>query len=189
MRALLLILLASACSRPCRVGTRDCGDGYFCSSERDGTCMPIPSADDAGSDAPGDAGLTDAGHDETCLGGSCYWLVPTQTWSSAESACAAGGGHLVTVGSEAEQTIAWALAMPVGMPVWIGATDEGSEGMWRWSSGEVWSEPVWAVTPIPQPDNADGAQHCAIFWTIADGRWADDFCESMYPAMCERSAP
>ena len=193
---LAFVLVVSACDRSgCRVA-RDCPDpATFCSTFY-GQCIPVPVSGDTGSDAfveadssMPDAGLDagldaplDGGFDETCVENSCYWLVSVASWTDADAACGGRGGHLATVSSPAEQALVWTTAMPAMMPAWIGATDAGTEGSWRWTTGEPF-DPIWGAT---QPDNAGGAEHCAVIWPDFDGAWADVACESMFPAICER---
>jgi flagellin-like hook-associated protein FlgL len=63
-------------------------------------------------------------------------------WNQAKSDAEAKGGYLATITSGAEfQTICRQIpefdnesARP-----WLGGTDEGSEGIWRWVTGEQWS--------------------------------------------------
>ena len=61
------------------------------------------------------------------------------SWSDAESACVAMGGHLVSITSSDEQLIVENLLKYGAMDYyWIGATDKDSEGVWKWiDSGEV----------------------------------------------------
>jgi len=65
-------------------------------------------------------------------------LEPT-SWHEARSRAEARGGYLATFTREGEY---WEMVRQVGkepeVPVWIGATDEGSEGSWRWVTGEPW---------------------------------------------------
>jgi hypothetical protein len=157
--------------------------------------IPSPDADTS------DAGMPDAAPDATddtdddagpppCtpMGteGHCYVLVSDMdTAVGAEASCATMGGHLMTVSSASEQAVAWTVSMPSGMPTWLGATDEGAEGDWRWNTGESW-EPRWGPA---QPDNAAGMENCAVLWPDFDGGWADVSCDSMFPFVCELPGP
>jgi hypothetical protein len=128
-----------------------------------------------------DAGVASDGGPACTLGpgGHCYNRISDPlTWLEAESACVALGGHLVAIETAPEQDVAWSVSMGGG---WIGATDEGSEGAWRWTTGESWT-PRWGST---QPDNAGGAENCAALWSAFDGAWADVSCDSRLPAVCE----
>ncbi len=70
------------------------------------------------------------------------------TWAEAKAHAEAKGGHLATITSEAE----WqAIKTVVGPAVtttdlWLGGTDEGSEGRWRWITGEKWNFAKWGRT-------------------------------------------
>lgn len=187
LAALALLLIASGCKGPeCnhdRIGP--CPEGLYCSTYY-GACRPVITWDAGPADASADTGVPDAAPEcDASLGGHCYQVHDeAASWENAQLSCEIAGGHLVTIGSDAEQAIAWDLAMDVGMPVWIGATDAGSEGSWRWSTGEPFAS-RWASSPIAQPDNAGAGQHCAHLWPEASGLWADAACESMFPAVCE----
>jgi hypothetical protein len=181
----LALGLAAACSGPECNHERSgpCPDGYFCSTYY-GECREIVHYDGGQTDAASDAGA-DAQICDAVLGGHCYRALPgASSWDDAQLSCELSGGHLVTIGNDAEQAIAWSLAMGIGPTVWIGATDEGSEAVWRWTTGEPFVS-RWASTPIAQPDNAGSGQHCAHLWPEAGGLWADAACASMFPAICE----
>ena len=179
IRLLALLILAAGCSGPTcgpeSVGP--CPTGYFCSTYH-GECRMF-SVTDAGP-------RTDASSPcDALLDGNCYVLLDgAASWVEAAAWCGSLGGHLMTIGSDAEQQIAWQIASRTGTNVWIGATDEGSEGSWRWGTGEPFSA-RWATSPIPQPDNAFDGQHCAHLWPEAGGLWADASCDSEFPSLCE----
>jgi hypothetical protein len=108
-------------------------------------------------------------------GGSVHALVTRDeqmTFAEADALAKAMGGHLAAVGSEEENAFLCGLARRAGPQVhaWIGITDEGREGDWRW----VTKEPVaFAGWNRGEPNNAGGSEnHCELVveW---NGRWND----------------
>ena len=61
------------------------------------------------------------------------------TWHAARDDAISKGGHLATITSSNEWSIVDAII--VG-DVWLGATDENSEGQWEWITGEAWNDQV-----------------------------------------------
>jgi len=53
--------------------------------------------------------------------------------------------------------------------LWIGATDVGEEGVWRWLDGTEFNYQNWGTGG---PDNSGGREHNAAIWN-SDGRWND----------------
>jgi hypothetical protein len=100
-------------------------------------------------------------------GNSLYTIVDGPSWTQAETNAMALGGHLVAIGSEEENSFIW---KEYGKNYWIGFTDEGSEGEWRWSSGEVVTYTNWSPG---NPNNYWGTQNYAWFWTDTPGMWDD----------------
>lgn len=86
------------------------------------------------------------------------------SWFDAKAACEALGGHLATATTEAKNFFLATLLMQANHGAWIGGTDEGTEGNWRWITGENWNyRPGW------NGDNAYGAEnylavHPNSFW-------------------------
>jgi flagellin-like hook-associated protein FlgL len=78
-------------------------------------------------------------------------IVGTFDWHQAKADAESKGGHLATVGSAAE----WAEIAPIasGSTVWLGATDESSEGTWEWVDGTPFTFSNWEAG---QPDNISG---------------------------------
>ena len=75
-----------------------------------------------------------------------YELVDdrTYTFKDAEQKAAELGGHLATIISEDEdEAIKNALNGTLRNTVWIGGTDEKTEGMWEWVTGELWKFSNW----------------------------------------------
>ena len=61
----------------------------------------------------------------------------------------------------------------------IGGTDAGSEGVWRWSDETPWDYDNWARG---QPDNRKGSQHYLL--KFSSGKW-DDGWDGANPFICQ----
>ncbi|HEX7860955.1 MAG TPA: flagellin [Verrucomicrobiae bacterium] len=92
------------------------------------------------------------------------------TWSDAKAAAEAAGGHLATVGS-AEELSQIMAAVGSGANLWIGLTDENSEGNFQWVDGTAASFTNWMGS---QPDNSGGNQDYVKLSDLAAGQWDDD---------------
>jgi VCBS repeat-containing protein len=82
------------------------------------------------------------------------------TWQSAAAAALAAGGYLATITSDAENNFVFSL---VGNDVaWLGGSDAGQEGQWRWVTGEAFDYTHWDGG---EPNNhGDG-----IYWLLGEG--------------------
>jgi hypothetical protein len=93
-------------------------------------------------------------------------ILQKKSWSAARDKCKDMGGRLACIPDAATWEFVRALTPAT---VWLGATDEATEGVWKWLDGT----PV-AVQPAPwyqsQPDNALGAEH---FLSTYKGQWND----------------
>ena len=99
------------------------------------------------------------------------------TWPDAKTACEVLGGHLA-ISTDADKNAF--LTSLITAPAWLGATDEETEGSWKWLNGEEWSYTNWAS---PQPDNAGGAEHYLELY--ASGLWNDLPATSVLTFICE----
>ncbi|HAM70678.1 MAG TPA: hypothetical protein DCM86_03445, partial [Verrucomicrobiales bacterium] len=77
-----------------------------------------------------------------------YEIVPGSfTWQEAKADAELRGGHLATIVSDLE----WSDMKGVlgtalyGKNLWLGGTDEGTEGTWRWITGEPWKFSNWRL--------------------------------------------
>ena len=104
------------------------------------------------------------------------------TWADAQASCEAMGATLVTIDDAAEEEALLALRQEYSSnPWWLGLTDQGSEGDWRWASGAALEYTNWGTD---QPDNVSNEEHCAH--TTAGGKlWYDGYCYLSYPYICE----
>lgn len=69
--------------------------------------------------------------------------------------------------------------------VWIGLTDEGVEGQWKWVDGSPLTTAYWGKN---QPNSFDGRnQDCVEFWHRASGNgdWNDENCNVEQNWICE----
>ena len=91
--------------------------------------------------------------------GHTYYLLTEDTWQSSEAQAISLGGHLATINDQAEQD--WVFASfgsfsGVSRSLWIGLTDQASEGNFTWISGEPVLYTHWIAF---QPDNAFGSEN------------------------------
>jgi VCBS repeat-containing protein len=117
--------------------------------------------------------------------GHYYALVRGDiTWQAANAAAQSlrfrgAQGHLATLTSAAEQQFLTDLAGPANTRLWLGLTDEGTEGIFRWVTGEPLSFTNWAPG---QPANTGGQEHYGEIvnlpnvpwrWNDASASWID----------------
>ncbi len=95
--------------------------------------------------------------------GHAYKFFPEQLpWKTAKARCEALGGHLVILETAAENAFVAKLVEESGrLDTWIGATDEGAEGQWRWVNGELVTWTNWFQLQ-KQPNNKGGAEHFCV---------------------------
>lgn len=96
-------------------------------------------------------------------GHSYYRSTGSAFWTDAKANCAAMGGHLVTVTTSGENSFLYNL-WPSG---WIGLTDEVTEGVWKWVTGETYSYSSWN----PGEPNNSGNEDYVQF--VSGGKWND----------------
>jgi len=114
--------------------------------------------------------------------GSCYLLSDSvSTWQAARELCQAWGGDLVEIGSAEENAT---LRERSDDDAWLGATDQDSEGIFRWAGGGTLDYTAWAAG---QPDNYLG-ENCVELRALDDA-WNDVPCTSDKRALCERPLP
>jgi Ca2+-binding RTX toxin-like protein len=102
--------------------------------------------------------------------GNTYLLSTAGTWQQAQAQARSLGGNLVTVNNQAEQD--WLVSTFGGSELlWIGFTDEVTEGQFRWVNGETSTYTNWSPG---EPNNAHGGEDYAMMnWNWA-GIWNDD---------------
>ena len=97
-------------------------------------------------------------------------------WSDADAlANRMADTHLASIQSQAEQNFLWELFPHTNM--WIGLTDRGSDGNFRWTSGDSVSFVNWSGG---QPDDYAGREDYVTLYAADGGRW-NDLPDESYP--------
>ncbi|KAL4221801.1 hypothetical protein ACF0H5_020055 [Mactra antiquata] len=116
-------------------------------------------------------------------GSSCYEFVLDQadTWHYAQATCRAKGGHLVDIHTYGEEGFIYNACQSLGFHgdkgVWIGLTDEVTEGIWEWTSGKPVTFNSWASG---QPGMLSGSEDCALLQYSEHGNWHDYPCDGNF---------
>jgi len=114
--------------------------------------------------------------------GHCYQRVDAAlTFNAAAGACRTRGASLVTIADEGEDTFVFDQLIASGMWPWLGGTDEGSEGSWRWVTGEPWSYAPWYPG---EPNNQGGVEHYLAYFDTSTPLW-NDVPDGPLPYICE----
>ena len=109
--------------------------------------------------------------------GNEYFLTASPlSWTEAQAEAVAAGGNLVTINDAEEQK--WLLDVFGNSELfWIGVTDQETEGVWKWASGEEVTYTNW--TPN-EPNNAQsfgglffGGENYAVMNWENNGKWND----------------
>nr|XP_006998232.2 C-type lectin domain family 4 member F [Peromyscus maniculatus bairdii] len=118
--------------------------------------------------------------------GSLYYFSHEEkSWHEAEEFCVSQGAHLASVTSQEEQ--AFLVKSTSTVYHWIGLTDQGMGGNWRWVDGTPFnhaqSKGFWAKN---QPDNwrhTNGEfEDCVHMQQL----WNDILCGATYPWVCKK---
>ncbi|XP_038176305.1 C-type lectin domain family 4 member F isoform X1 [Arvicola amphibius] len=119
--------------------------------------------------------------------GSLYYFShEKKSWHEAENFCVSQGAHLASVTSQEEK--AFLAKFTSKEHHWIGLTDHGTEGNWRWVDGtpfyQYQSNGFWEKN---QPDNWRHAigefEDCVHMKQL----WNDMACGAAYRWVCEKS--
>ena len=108
-------------------------------------------------------------------GHSYYRSTGLANWTTARQNCINMGGHLVTVTTAAENSFISGL-WPSG---WIGLTDEVTEGVWKWVTGETYSYTSWNGG---EPNNSGNEDYIQF---VGAGKWNDLNNNSSLPYVLE----
>jgi Ca2+-binding RTX toxin-like protein len=103
--------------------------------------------------------------------GHTYQLSKAATWTEAQAEAKSLGGNLVTINDQAEQD--WLVkTFYQNNSLWIGYTDEKTEGTFKWVNGESSTYTNWNTG---EPNNGLGGwdEDYVHFLADSDGKWND----------------
>jgi hypothetical protein len=122
----------------------------------------------------------------------CAHGAGLRDWDGAKKACEESGGTLASLANAEESNAVFeALKLPSAIPswepqqgLWIGLSDQATEGKFQWTSGTPLRGGNWRPG---QPDNMGkkGDEDCVTL-TLTDGKWNDLDCGTPLPYVCER---
>ncbi|XP_053273745.1 C-type lectin domain family 4 member M isoform X1 [Pleuronectes platessa] len=116
---------------------------------------------------------------------SCYYTsYGNRTWQKSREYCQSKGADLAIITSQNEMNFINGL-FEEEKQSWIGLTDEGVEGVWKWVDGTPLTLAFWAAD---QPNSYKGTdQDCVDFWHRAPGKgvWNDQICTAEQNFICE----
>ncbi|XP_075787225.1 C-type lectin domain family 10 member A-like isoform X2 [Pelodiscus sinensis] len=122
-------------------------------------------------------------------GGNLYYFSQEEkSWFKAQQFCASQGSYLASVSSQEEKEF---LSKEIrGQKHWIGLTDQGTEGRWRWVDGsEYRADASRGFWDSHQPDNwhqgIGGSEDCVEIRTMA--MWNDVNCSLPARWICKQS--
>jgi len=98
-------------------------------------------------------------------------------WAGAKADAEKRGGHIATITSEAEWHAVKEVLGEIPHGYYLGGTDEKTEGVWEWITGEAWKFTKWAKgEPNNLPRKQYGDEDYTQTWTkTSDGNrlWND----------------
>ncbi|XP_045150120.1 C-type lectin domain family 4 member F [Echinops telfairi] len=114
-----------------------------------------------------------------------YFSDDKKSWHGAEQFCVSQGAHLASVTSAGEQKF---LTMSTSASYhWIGLTDRGREGSWRWVDGTPFnaaqSTGFWDPN---QPDNWQHKNGQTEDCVHVEQKWNDMDCGATYQWVCKK---
>ncbi|XP_067354857.1 CD209 antigen-like protein C [Channa argus] len=115
---------------------------------------------------------------------SFYYISSrTESWKDSRKDCQQRDADLVIINSKEEQK----LLIQLGKDVWIGLSDQETEGAWKWVDGTVLTTSYWGIN---EPNSHEGKEEdCGEIKFYEKGNsWNDKPCDSKNVWICEKMA-
>ncbi|XP_019617059.1 PREDICTED: C-type lectin-like, partial [Branchiostoma belcheri] len=148
-------------------------------------CTTVPLDEDAEgsgeSEGSGDMTYTRRGDTQYKI------YTESKTYDAAKKTCAADGGHLAVIKTEAVYNFLLGMIRDadVNKDYWIGLNDKAVENSWTWADGEPLNDGGFTKWAPGEPNNAEGIQDCGQLWAAKDFRWDDDRCYNAKYFICQ----
>ncbi|XP_042872546.1 C-type lectin-like [Penaeus japonicus] len=112
------------------------------------------------------------------------------TWDQMNIACRTEGAHMVKIDSADFMYGIVKFLKQQGLAnrdFWIGATEVGHEGVFRWQDGTIVKQgtPFWGVHGEEQEPNGGSLETCVFMAKSKYFYWADALCDSNFGVICE----
>ncbi|KAJ6652988.1 hypothetical protein lerEdw1_010257 [Lerista edwardsae] len=117
--------------------------------------------------------------------GKCYYFSLDKTsWMQAKTSCQYRHSQLVIINNMAEQNFLQTRTR--NERYWIGLTDLGTEGIWRWLDGSDYKR-GFKYWKSEEPNDDQRNEDCAHLWIY--GEWNDVYCTYPCYFVCEKPLP
>jgi len=113
------------------------------------------------------------------------------TWKETRRMCHELGGDLIsdTFGPKGSKYHKEIQRLKLPKYLWVGLSDEGEEGIWRYTNGELHdqgADNVFSWKSGQPKNNVDHAQNCAYVSSLSKNKMYDDACDATRPrGLCE----
>ncbi|XP_029022458.1 C-type lectin domain family 4 member E isoform X2 [Betta splendens] len=128
------------------------------------------------------------------LSDQCYYFSSDKLdWLRSKASCEEMGGHLTILHSMEQHDAVEEEAKRIGgfdFHYWIGLSDTGKEGDWRWVDNTILQHKYWDEHSSEPDDHQSGGEHgedCATL-NSQSKTWFDVPCDFLYKRICQMGA-
>ncbi|XP_025097819.1 perlucin-like protein [Pomacea canaliculata] len=119
---------------------------------------------------------------------SCYGFGSENvTWQDAQDFCMLFGSNLAEIETHEENEFLKNIARTRNYAsMWVGGTDEFSEGFWIWTRSQ---EPIeFSDWHVGEPSLSFYGENCLMLYRPLNYQWNDEKCNVATRFVCEKSA-